>query len=581
MWGIITSRKGSQRLSNKNKLKFINKPLIERTFANTQNTFLDKVILSTDCSECIEIAKKYRHIECPFIRPSELSSSTTKSIDVIKHCLQYYKEQDISLPEYIVILQPTSPQRTREDINYLINYIKQHKYLNGLSTFSHTNHNSSNLYTFDENNNIKKLKKNINSNGVLFENGLCFIVKTSILLNTIPILDFVGSLPYENIEHLVYPKNKVIVDIDTIDDFDYAEYLIKKDVNITKKNDIVIGDRIINQLSKPFVIAEVGINHECDMKKAVKMIYDAYYSGCECVKFQCHIPESEMTPHAKEIIPSNADEDIFKIIEKSSLTEKEEIYLKNIVEDLGMIYLCTPFSIDAANRLERMGVKAYKIGSGEMNNLQLIEHVAKFGKPMLISTGMNPLHKIRTTVEILEKYNIKYCLFHCVSIYPTPYDKVNFPGIDDLKYEFPNALIGLSDHSIGITSCFGAYMKGCRVFEKHYTSYMHWTGPDIEISITPKLLKDLIIQLDILSDCCKGNGRYTIQNEEQGTIDFAFCTLTATKDLYTGHILSEEDLIAKRPNIGDFLAEDIPNLIGKSLLKDIKKEDKLFKENTN
>ena len=343
----------------------------------------------------------------------------------------------------------------------------------------------------------------------------------------------------------------------------------------------MIGDRIINQLSKPFVIAEVGINHECDMKKAVKMIYDAYYSGCECVKFQCHIPESEMTPHAKEIIPSNADEDIFKIIEKSSLTEKEEIYLKNIVEDLGMIYLCTPFSIDAANRLERMGVKAYKIGSGEMNNLQLIEHVAKFGKPMLISTGMNPLHKIRTTVEILEKYNIKYCLFHCVSIYPTPYDKVNFPGIDDLKYEFPNALIGLSDHSIGITSCFGAYMKGCRVFEKHYTSYMHWTGPDIEISITPKLLKDLIIQLDILSDCCKGNGRYTIQNEEQGTIDFAFCTLTATKDLYTGHILSEEDLIAKRPNIGDFLAEDIPNLIGKSLLKDIKKEDKLFKENTN
>ena len=577
IWGIITARKGSQRLPNKNKLKFINKPLIEWTYVYTNNTLLNKVILSTDCDECIEISKNYSHIECPFIRPQGLSSSTAKSIDVIKHYLQYYKEQNISLPEYIVILQPTSPQRTQEDINYLINYIKEHPELNGLSTFSHTNHNSKKIYNLDENNNIEKLEKNINNNKVLYENGLCFIIKTSVVLNAVPIVDFVGSLPYENIEHLVYPTDKVIVDIDTKDDFDYTEYLIKKDVDIIKRNDIIIGNRIINEESKPFVIAEIGINHECDMKKAVKMIYDAYYSGCECVKFQCHIPDSEMTPHAKEIVPSNADEDIFKIIEKSSLTEDEEIYLKNTVENLGMIYLCTPFSIDAANRLERMGVKAYKIGSGEMNNLQLIEHVAKFGKPMLISTGMNPLHKIRSTVELVEKYNIQYCLFHCVSIYPTPYDKVNLPGVDDLKYEFPNAIIGLSDHSIGITSCLGAYMKGCQVFEKHYTSYKDWPGPDIEISITPQELKDLIEQLDVLSDCCKGNGRYTIQKEEQGTIDFAFCTLTTTKDLYAGHILCEEDLIAKRPNIGDFLAEDIPKLIGKTLLKDIKINNKLFK----
>ena len=284
-----------------------------------------------------------------------------------------------------------------------------------------------------------------------------------------------------------------------------------------------------------------------------------------------------MTSHAKQIIPSNADEDIFKIIEKSSLTEEEEIYLKDIVEKLGMIYLCTPFSIEAANRLERMGVKAYKIGSGEMNNLQLIEHIAKFGKPMLISTGMNPLHKIRSTVKLVEKYKIQYCLFHCVSIYPTPYDKVNLPGIDDLKYEFPNALIGLSDHSIGITSCFGAYMKGCQVFEKHYTSYMDWSGPDIEISITPKQLKSLIEQLDILSHCNKGEGRYKIQKEEQGTIDFAYCTLTTTRDLKVGHILCNEDLIAKRPNVGDFLAEDISKIIGKTINCDLKKNEKIFK----
>ena len=122
------------------------------------------------------------------------------------------------------------------------------------------------------------------------------------------------------------------------------------------------------------------------------------------------------------------------------------------IEELGMIYLCTPFSIAAANRLERMGIKAYKIGSGEMNNLQLVEHVAKFGKPMFVSTGMNPLHKIRKTVEILEKYNVQYSLFHCVSMYPTPYDKVNLPGIDDLKYELSNSKLSVKFLDNSITS---------------------------------------------------------------------------------------------------------------------------------
>ena len=573
IWGIITARKGSKRLENKNNLKFINKPLIEWTYVNTINTKLDKIILTTDCEESIQIAKKYSHIDVPFVRPDYLSQDTTSSLDVIIHCLEHYKKSNIDLPEYIMIIQPTSPQRTDEDINFLIKYTKENN-LDGLSTFSEFSNTNK---ICDLNNKINDFK-NFN---IAKENGFAFIIKTNILLYGDRINDYIGSLPFDNIKHLIYPKERLIVDIDTKEDFEYAEYLVRNNIDKIEKNNIIIGDRIINQSSKPFVIAEIGINHECDMKKAIKMIYDAYYAGCECVKFQCHIPEAEMTSHAKQIIPSNADEDIFKIIEKSSLTEEEEIYLKDIVEKLGMIYLCTPFSIEAANRLEKMGVKAYKIGSGEMNNLQLIEHVAKFGKPMLVSTGMNSLQKIRSTVNLIEKYGVSYCLFHCVSIYPTPYDKVNLPGINDLKYEFPNAIIGLSDHSIGITSCFGAYMKGCQVFEKHYTSYMNWSGPDIEISITPQELKDLINQLDILSECCKGNGRYTIQKEEEGTIYFAFCTLTVNKDLSNGHILCREDIIAKRPNIGDFLAEDIEKLIGKTINCDLKNGDKLFKNNIN
>ena len=344
------------------------------------------------------------------------------------------------------------------------------------------------------------------------------------------------------------------------------------------RNTIKIGNRIIDDNSKPFVIAEIGINHEGDMTKAIKMIYDAYYAGCECVKFQCHIASEEMTSDAKNIIPSNCEKSIYEVIDDCSFSEEQEIELKNIVEKLGMIYLCTPFSIAAANRLEKMGVLAYKIGSGEMNNLQLIEHVAKFGKPLLVSTGMNSLENIKKTVSVIEKYNVPYCLFHCVSMYPTPYNKVNLPGVKDLIENFEKPLIGLSDHSIGIISCFGAYMLGCQIFEKHYTSYKKWKGPDIEISINPDELKSLIDNLDILKQCNEGNGRSKIQESEQGTIDFAYNTLTTTRDLEEGHILEKSDLIAKRPNVGDFLAEDINKLVGKKLNQKLTKDSKIFKK---
>tara|TARA_Y100000994_G_scaffold224761_1_gene206662 strand:+ start:3123 stop:4853 length:1731 start_codon:yes stop_codon:yes gene_type:complete len=569
-WGLITARGNSKRLPDKNIKKLINKPLIEYSYISTEDTKLDKVILSTNCDACIEIGKKYKHIDIPYKRPYELSTDTATSIDVVKHCLNYYKSTNVKLPDYILILQPTCPQRIKEDINYIIDYLES---VNINENKDENNINS--LTTVSKIKNIKNLLHNEKTiNNIFYENGLIFALSIKDIYNNYNKLIIDTSLPYNNVIQLEYP-NREIIDIDYLEEFEYCEFLMKK--NMTKiKKEIIINNRIINEDSKPFIIAEVGINHNSDMNKAKKMIYDAYYAGCECVKFQCHIPEAEMTEHAKNIIPSNANEDIFKIIEKSSLTEDQEILLKELVEKLGMIYLCTPFSIEAADRLEKIGVHAYKIGSGEMNNLQLIEHVAKFGKPMLVSTGMNPLDKIRKTVEVLETYKVKYCLFHCVSMYPTPYDKVNLPGIDDLKNEFPNAMIGLSDHSIGITSCLGAYMKGCNIFEKHYTSYKSWPGPDIEISITPDELKSLIEQLDILKKCNKGEGRLKIQKEEQSTINFAFCTLTSTRDLKVGHVLTKDDIIAKRPNIGDFLAEDIPKLIGKKILKAMKKGEKFY-----
>ena len=153
-----------------------------------------------------------------------------------------------------------------------------------------------------------------------------------------------------------------------------------------------IGNREISDNTAPFVIAEIGINHEGSIDKAVQMVDDAADAGCECAKFQCHIIEDEMIPN--DVIPGNADESIWDIMARCRLSYDETVKLKEYVESKGMIYLSTPFSRAAANRLETLGVEAYKIGSGECNNYPLVSHIASFGKPIILSTGMNDIASV-------------------------------------------------------------------------------------------------------------------------------------------------------------------------------------------
>src|SRR3989344_7202642 len=211
---------------------------------------------------------------------------------------------------------------------------------------------------------------------------------------------------------------------------------------------ITIKNRKIGLDYPPFVIAEIGINHEGSFKKAKHMVDDAYRAGAECVKFQCHIVEDEMAPIAKKVIPGHTKESIWDIMQRCVLSEEEEIKLKKYTESLGMIYLSPPFSRAAADRLNKMNVPAYKIGSGECNNYPLLEHIASFGKPIIMSTGMNDVSAVKKGVAIFKKYKIPYALLHCTSIYPTPYEKVRLGAILELKKAFPDAVLGLSDHSL-------------------------------------------------------------------------------------------------------------------------------------
>jgi len=334
---------------------------------------------------------------------------------------------------------------------------------------------------------------------------------------------------------------------------------------------IKIGKRLIGEKYPPFVIAEIGINHEGIFKKAKKMVYDAYKSGAECVKFQCHVIEDEMIKN--DVIPANAKESIWNIMKRCALSESEDVKLKNYVEKLGMIYLCTPFSRAAADRLEKMNVVAYKIGSGECNNYPLIEHIASFKKPIILSTGMNDLKSISKSVNILERVGIDYALLHCTSMYPTPYNKVRLGALSDIRKRFPGAVLGLSDHSLGNYTCFAAISLGASILEKHFTSKKTWPGPDVPISVDPIELKDLIKGSMAIHQAL--GGKKTILKEEKPTIDFAYACVVATKNIEKDEYFTKDNIWVKRPGIGNIKAKDYYKVLNKRAIKDIKKDTQL------
>ncbi|MCS5503268.1 N-acetylneuraminate synthase [Lysinibacillus sp. A4] len=333
---------------------------------------------------------------------------------------------------------------------------------------------------------------------------------------------------------------------------------------------IKIENRKIGCKYMPVVIAEIGINHGGSLKVAKQMVDAANSVGAEIIKHQTHVIEDEMSKEAKNIIPGNADISIYEIMERCALNEQEEIELKRYVEEKGMIFISTPFSRAAADRLEKMGVSAYKIGSGECNNYPLIEHVASFGKPMIVSTGMNDIKSISKTVEILENNNISYALLHCTNVYPTPPELVRLGGMQQLAEEFPNAIIGLSDHTINNNACLAATALGANILERHFTDSKDRPGPDIECSMTPKQLKSLIEGSKEIAKM-RGGIKEAAQ-EEQITIDFAFATVVSIKPIIKGERFSKENIWVKRPGTGSIKAEKYNDLIGKVAKIDIAKD---------
>jgi N-acetylneuraminate synthase len=336
---------------------------------------------------------------------------------------------------------------------------------------------------------------------------------------------------------------------------------------------IEIAGRKIGQDYPPLVIAEIGINHEGSLDVAKQMVDAAHRAGVEVVKHQTHIVEDEMSQVAKNVIPGNAKVSIYDIMERCSLNEADELDLKNYVESKGMIFISTPFSRAAAERLKRFDVPAYKIGSGECNNYPLLEHIAQFGKPVILSTGMNTIASVKKAVAIFDKHHVPVALLHTTNLYPTPTHLVRFGAMMELHNAFPDKVFGLSDHTLNNNACLGAVALGASILERHFTDHMQRQGPDIVCSMDETTCKNLIVSSKEIA--FMRGGKKEPAKEEQVTIDFAFATVCSISKIKEGDKFTKENIWVKRPGTGSILAEKFESILGKKATRDIDNDEQL------
>ena len=334
-----------------------------------------------------------------------------------------------------------------------------------------------------------------------------------------------------------------------------------------------IAHREISASAPPLVIAEIGINHGGSLEVAKRMVAAAHSAGCEMVKHQTHFVDDEMTDEAKNIFPPNADVSIWEVMARCALPPEAEIELMRYTQSLGMIYISTPFSRKAADFLNDIGVPGFKIGSGECNHLPLIRHIAKFGKPIIMSTGMQTIESMKASVKVLDDAGAEYALLECTNLYPSPPDIVSLAGIKELQAAFPQAHIGFSDHSIGPSMALSAVALGAEILERHFTDDRYRKGPDIICSMDPTELKFLIDRSKEIHTALRNPKQRTAPEED--VYRFARGSVVADKDLPAGHKIASDDIWARRPGSGEISVEHFDELIGRQLAVPLKRNQQM------
>lgn len=314
-----------------------------------------------------------------------------------------------------------------------------------------------------------------------------------------------------------------------------------------------------------FIIAEVGSVHDGSFGNAQKLIEAAAACGVDAVKFQTHIPEAETLPDAP-MPPYFKGEPRFEYFRRTGFSLAQWKQLKQHCDNHGVTFLSSPFSEEAVDLLEQVGLSQYKIPSGEVTNLPMLEKIARLGKPVILSSGMSSWDEIDRAVEVIQKYNAPLTVLQCTSEYPVPYERVGLNSMQAMAARY-NVSVGLSDHTLTNYAVFAAVTLGASVIEKHFTFSRRMYGSDARHSLEPAEMADLVqgvraIERMLAFDVEKSAEPY------QAMKNIFEKSLVAASDIPAGTLLTREWIGIKKPGTG-ISAARLNEFLGRKVTRDV------------
>lgn len=334
-------------------------------------------------------------------------------------------------------------------------------------------------------------------------------------------------------------------------------------------------------MNKTIIIAEAGVNHNGDIETAKRLIDVASDAGVDYVKFQTFKAErlvSSSAQKAKYQIKNdkNSDDSQLNMLKKLELSDADHKELISYCKSKNIKFFSTAFDDEGISYLSSLNFDMFKIPSGELTNYPYLKAIAKTGLPVILSTGMANLDEIEKTINVLVSYGTKkkeITVLHCNTEYPTPMIDVNLKAMLTIKEKL-GVSIGYSDHTLGLEVPIAAVALGAKIIEKHFTLDRGLKGPDHKASLEPNELKEMVIAIRNIEMAISGNGLKEASLSEKKNIHIARKSIHLSKDLISGSIINEQDIISLRPGDG-ICPMNWENIIGKQVNKDLKKFTKL------
>jgi N,N'-diacetyllegionaminate synthase len=338
-----------------------------------------------------------------------------------------------------------------------------------------------------------------------------------------------------------------------------------------------IAGRRVGGSEPAYVIAEIGVNHDGSFEDAAALVRVAANAGVDAVKFQTFDPDALATTDAPLAAYQRSATDAKsqrEMLERLALSSEELTVLASLSRELGLHFLSTPFDEASATLLESLQVPAFKVGSGELTNLPFLRRLGARRLPLLISTGMGELEEVVAAVDAVTASGASaLALLHCVSSYPAPVEQANLRAMDTLAGAFPGAVIGYSDHCLGLEVSLAAVARGAKVIERHITLDRTRPGPDHGVSLEPEELARLVASIRLVESAL-GDGRKQPQEAEADTRIVARRSLVAARDLAEGEVLAAGDLTAKRP-AGGLPPSSLEHVLGRRLAQPLCRDEQL------